>query len=283
MRISGMVLCLFILPSCTASSGDTSSVDAGRAILCDGSQALKLRIFLAASGSELRGSFVRIEHGYSSFGLDGECTYYMSAGWTNGHLDRDRGWRHGTLPQDALVELSTALNPSRLQDLQVDCPDGSGFADATPWIVASSESRSGCIVPGKKLSAVLDTIRSRTSILWSNGREMDGPIRLSAAGLGGDASTVYPWPLAAPLADFMIREDVPEAEYQGYSVGISKLVTDATDAARLRVLRDQYIADRTAAPGLFTDGLEASDGTSLAFVYMRDALPYEDEHGLWPF
>lgn len=33
----------------------------------------------------------------------------------------------------------------------------------------------------------------------------------------------------------------------------------------------------------FTDGLEASDGATLAFVYMRDALPYEDDHGLWPF
>jgi hypothetical protein len=64
--------------------------------------------------------------------------------------------------------------------------------------------------------------------------------------------------------------------------GLSKLIP-AADAPKFRALRDQFIADVAAAPVLYQDGQKMTDGTRIALVYMRDALPYEDASGLLPF
>ena len=68
-------------------------------------------------------------------------------------------------------------------------------------------------------------------------------------------------------------------------IGVSHLVDDPDAARSLRGLRDQYLSDRDAQPGLYVnwDGLTATDASGTAFVYMRDAIPYEDAQGLLTF
>jgi hypothetical protein len=194
----------------------------------------------------------------------------------------DLGWRYGSLPQDVVDELAAQLDLSNLGNLQ-DCLPDTGLFDVGPWVVSSAQSSASCVSPGRKLSNALTIIQSRAAVLWSNAQRMSSAIRFSAVVAADDSSTVYTWPIAAPLAAFVFPEDVPLNAYKGYSVGVSNLVSDGADASRLRALREQYVADRTATPASFTDGQRMSDGTTTAFVYMRDSLPYEDEHGLWPF
>jgi hypothetical protein len=301
MRTTEIVCCCIVLMGCGRSSGSVrrldgsrssssenadSSVEAGKAsfnTVCDGSPSLRLRIYQYSSPERnLRGSIVRIENGFPSFGLDGECNYYINGGWLSVPLGRDEAWRYGKIPSDVQSELDAGLILSNLQDLR-DCLPDAGLYDVDPWVISTVESSASCISPGPKLSKALAIIQSRASSLWSNGLRMEGPIRFSAADTADDSSNLYQWPLVAPLADFVIREDVSLADYKGFSTGVSYLTTDQVSVVKFRQLREQYIADRTANPGRFTDGQVMSDGTTRAFVYMRDALPYEDEHGLWPF
>jgi hypothetical protein len=67
--------------------------------------------------------------------------------------------------------------------------------------------------------------------------------------------------------------------------GVSHLVDDPAAAGSLRGLRDQYLSDRDAQPGLYVnwDGLATTDPSATAFVYMRDAIPYENATGLLAF
>ena len=56
----------------------------------------------------------------------------------------------------------------------------------------------------------------------------------------------------------------------------AELVDDPDSARQLRALRDQFLVDRTAQPGLYGSGLNVTDQIATAVVYMRDAIPYED-------
>jgi len=112
---------------------------------------------------------------------------------------------------------------------------------------------------------------------------LDEGIRVEAVSVnGGDDSKSYVWPSGMPLAALTLPDggaaDLPSAS------GVSTLVTDLERARALRALRAQYIAERTASPGLFYDGQKMMDeNDTSALVYMRDQLPYEDSDGLLPF
>jgi hypothetical protein len=62
-------------------------------------------------------------------------------------------------------------------------------------------------------------------------------------------------------------------------------VDDPALATQLRAMRDRNLADRAAQPGQYSnwDGLFATDQSTTALDYMRDAIPYEDPQGLLTF
>jgi hypothetical protein len=62
-------------------------------------------------------------------------------------------------------------------------------------------------------------------------------------------------------------------------------VSDPESAAKLRALRETYLSDRAASGAGFSGwaGVWVSDGTIAAVAFMRDALPYEDQAGHYPF
>src|SRR5262245_20404170 len=55
--------------------------DAPELPLCTGSARLALRVFYAGGGLAATGGTVRLENGYPSFAVDGQCRYFMSGGW----------------------------------------------------------------------------------------------------------------------------------------------------------------------------------------------------------
>lgn len=115
---------------------------------------------------------------------------------------------------------------------------------------------------------------------------MDGGLHVSAVGALNEADRLpmlYEWPLAAPLSQFLLE---PGKDGSNLAMpGMSKFVVDPESTRLLRALRERYLADRDAQPGRYTnwDGLKATDGVDAAFVYMRDATPYEDARGLLQF
>lgn len=248
--------------------------------LCDGTATLRLRVFKEAiNGREARGSIVRVENGVPSFFVDGMCSYWISGGWEDDMFSRDRGWRVGTLDSELLGELEQAFPLEFLHQL-ADCPEMAGVFDANIRTIRSARSTASCRTNGLLFDSAWNAVATRASVLWARATPLDGGIRVSAIQTSG-LGLKYPWPAHEPLSSFVIPE-APEAVYQGFSSGISRLVVDPAIAGQLRLARESFFID-SVATGTFADGQKMFDGTYSAFVFMRDALPYEDDHGLLPF
>jgi hypothetical protein len=64
-------------------------------------------------------------------------------------------------------------------------------------------------------------------------------------------------------------------------IGRSKKVV-AADAAPLRAIREEYLSDTRPGDLYAADGIPITDGVISATMFLRDALPYEDERGILP-
>jgi hypothetical protein len=280
VRVAILTLVLAVSGCGNTASTSHDRTDTAPAVhVCDGAQALRLRFFKPGVPSkELRGSGVRVENGYPSFAVDGKCSYWMNAGWFNGEMyvdSRDLGWRSGQVDADLEAELDTL--PLGHLDTLADCMTNSVF-DSAPWVISDESSGAGCVASGPRHLAAIQMVSSRAVDLWARATPLSGGLWLSAVVANEATSKAYAWPVQEPLASFVIPDDPSGSGL----VGVSRLVEDAAVAAQLRALKAQYIEDRKAAPGLFLDGQKMSDGVTDAIVYMRDQLPYEDEHGLLP-
>jgi hypothetical protein len=222
---------------------------------------------------------VLVENGYPSFAVDGQCSYWTNAGWFNGEPNvdtKDLGWRSGQVDAELEADLNTL--PLGHLDTLADCMPNTIF-DGAPSVISDGISGAGCVASGPRHLAAFEMVSLRAPDLWERGSPMAAGLWLSAVAVNdGDTSRAYPWPAVEPLSSFIIPED----ESGLGLVGVSRLIGDLTVAAELRALKAQYIEDRKATPGFFFDGQKMSDGTTEALVYMRDQLPYEDEHGLLP-
>ena len=100
------------------------------------------------------------------------------------------------------------------------------------------------------------TLQTIADTMWNDGTPVNGALHLSAVDGAGDGATPpYTWPIASPLGSFVLGSG------DWTKAGVSHLVEDPTSASQLRALRDQYLADRSAQPGLYTswDGLKVTD------------------------
>lgn len=250
--------------------------------ICDGRAVPRVRAFTAPQNSrELRGSVVRVENGFASFMMDGTCTYWVGGGWDGtDRFGRDRGWRTGEI-DGALARTLDALIPVDAPTTLDDCaPPSGGAADYGVAVIWTEQGAASCPTSGPRFTAAWNAIASRAVDLWTSGAALDGAVHLSAVNGSGAPVPIVTWTLSTPLASFLLD---PGVQGQGeFASGVSHLVTDAGAASALRDLRDQYIAHSTAVPGDTFDGLQVSDGKTVAYVYQRDALPYEDDKGLLP-
>lgn len=267
-----------------SSDTGTSDSDAGsvnRQPLCDGAQHLRLWV-LVQPGNELAGSEVRVENGSPFLTVDGTCNYWIGGGWADDALSRDRPLRTGKMSDADAKALEESLPLDDVTSL-ADCPPPQpGVFDYGTLVIRTAMAAATCSTTGARFDAAWTTVRTTANALWANGTPMDGALHVSAAPMGASASTTpapYAWPIAAPLSSFVLSAG------DLYMTGVSRIVDDPDSAGRLRALRDQYLADRTAQPGLYAnwDGLAVTDQSATVFVYMRDAIPYEDARGLLGF
>ena len=110
---------------------------------------------------------------------------------------------------------------------------------------------------------------------------MDGDLHVVAttSAYYPEPPPVYTWPAGLRLRDYfneVLEEEGPEP------IGISNLLS-GSDAVHLRAMREAYLTDTQPGKPFFygANGIPMTDGTTTAQVFMRDALPYEDEQGLW--
>jgi hypothetical protein len=260
-----------------ADTGTTS--DTGSQPLCDGMPHLRLWA-LILPGNELRGSLVRVENGSPMLSVDGTCAYWIGGGWYEDPLSRDRPFRTGTLSAAEVSAIESGLPLDDLSPLG-DCPPPPpGLFDVGTRSIRTATPTASCMTNGTRFDPAWATLEALARTLWDRGTPLDGALHVSAASGGGQARPpAYAWPLASPLSGFVL------ADADLTKIGVSHLVDDPDAARSLRGLRDQYLSDRDAQPGLYVnwDGLTATDASGTAFVYMRDAIPYEDAQGLLTF
>lgn len=269
--------------STDAGSGD-ADVDAGvadvpHAPLCDGQQHLRLWVLVETGGQQAPGSRVRSENGSPVITIDGTCSYWVGGGWSEDALRPDRPFHTGKLDNADVTAIEDALPLSNIAAL-ADCPGTpGGLSDYDTREIRTEATTVTCPgTVGARFDAAWSTVQNIANRLWENGAPMDGAIHVSAVGASAGAPRpTYAWPIASPLSSFVL------ADADRNKIGVSLLVSDADSARQLRALRDQYLADKTAQPGLYGNGLNATDQIATAVVYMRDAIPYEDAQGLLKF
>jgi hypothetical protein len=281
-----------------AGTGDVNASDAGisdvgtgeagtdagvvRQPLCDGVQHLRVAMAYLGGGPGAPGSTVRSENGYSLFAVDGICSYWIAGGWTDAPSGKDFPVRTGKLSdadarvlEDSLPRRDDgALGGGCSPGLASDAPDRVIRTEMTPDPCGQLPLASAARLQFEAAWMTLRTIGGR---LWEDGTSMAEALHVSAVSASSASRSVYAWPLALPLSGFVIDSS------DWYKSGVSRLVDDPVAARQLRALRDQFLSDQAALPGGYGGDLLATDQNITAFVYMRDAIPYEDARGLLQF
>lgn len=253
--------------------------------LCDGADALTLRIFSPPQPErEFLGGGVRIENGYPSFAVDGQCRYYISGGWRgeDSRMGRDVGWRTGHLSDDLRRSLEEIAGSEDLAERYPTCVVD-GTHDAVDIVVANSGSAVRCVQSGNAgVRDVFEFVNERAQRLRDGGEPVSGHLHVTAWGglTRAERPEPYEWPPELVLADYF---EADATVYAATSDGLSQRVS-GSEAAPLRQLRERYLNDLQSRPPSAYDaeGIPITDGNLVARLFMRDALPYEDENGVWP-
>jgi len=274
-----------VVPDGGADAGFDDPPVVERQTLCDGQKHLRLWVLLGGGGQELAASYVRVENGSPAFIVDGTCEYWATGEWRPDMLGRDRPVRTGTLTEADVKAIEASIPLDDITPL-ADCPPPpAGFHDYSTRVIRTETDTVTCAgTSGVRFDAAWTAVEGMAARLWDSGRPADGAIHVSAFGPTGlppaaSSPQAYAWPLALPLSSFLLDSSFWSQK------GVSSRVDDPVAADLLRTLRDQYLAERSAHPGLYSswDGLIAADQTTTALVYMRDAMPYEDARGLLVF
>jgi hypothetical protein len=271
-------LMLLVTAGCAAEEPDVP--------LCDGSDGLTLRIFAAGQASrDAMGSAVRVENGLPSFAVDGQCRYFMGGGWRgagSARQSRDEGWRRGTVSDGLRRDLELLVGWADLEQ-RYACDPSAGAFDAPAGIVANTHSASICASGsvGPQFAVAFDAIQDRAAQLWAQAQPLDQDLRVTAVEdyvADGDPLPAYAWPSGLAFRDYLLQDD---AALLGVTEGFSKLVP-AAEAGPLREVRERFLLDLQRRANGIIGGIQMTDGETTGAVYLRDALPYEDEDGLWP-
>jgi len=224
------------------------------------------------------GSEVRRENGVPSFAVDGQCQYFVSGGWNNQRQGSDQGWRQGTVDDELRRILESEVGAEDLTSVYECFPFGA--FDAGTMVVANARSSLVCGGAGEDLLAVFDRMRLRGRELWEQGQPLDGDLHITLVQVSGEPPRWYPWPSELAFDEYFGPAQQPSEQQPPRSQRVA-----SADAAPLRALREQYLRDtRDTQPGLLYagGGLPVAAGDTLVTIYMRDAVPYEDEAGLLP-
>lgn len=217
------------------------------------------------AGGNVGDAALLYENGGSYVFVDAHCNYWVNdSAWD--------GTRTGTLDLTTAMRLGDALRLNMWPDFYGQW-HGSGYADAPSLVFDDSTRAIGCsaFCMGEHVPAVVQQMRDAFPLvvaeLWAAGVSAPSAVRAVAFQRDEVPNVSYvEWPLARPISDF-VRMD------SAYGEGV--LEEDA--AAVLKELRASFVR---GDHGPFRNTLDVTSGGSYYEVYVRDALPFEDETGI---
>jgi hypothetical protein len=205
----------------------------------------------------------------TSFALDGQCRYFISGGFQFDPPDpRSEGWREGLLDDELARSLQRSIGGADLSGLDA-CEGYQTVPDGPSIFISNADFSVVCGNQPEAAQAVMDTISEHALALRTQGQPLAGDLYIEVVD-GAEAGFAVEWPGAIGL---------PEVEPQ---LGVSqRQVISAADAAPVRALRDRWL-QRSARRVYWDTGIPVRNGERLVRVFLRDALPYEDESGILP-
>jgi hypothetical protein len=255
-----------------ASDADTrgDAAPAPRRI-CDGSDGIRLAYWVPVQPTRVLAFTAELyDLGAEFLYVDGHCHYWVQEPDPTDRYAAWRPYREGVLTasQESALHDTVAYD-----DFVAGAPPCMGplSLDATPEKVWDGIAVYSC---NGILQAPVDW-PMRGVLATSSTPVTSGAMRVMVGSeTAPDKAPIYPWPLAGTPASY-------EIEYQAsMAFGQSTLVTDATEVAALRALRDRMIADAIVAPGYFFNVVFVEPSGTV--ISMRDDLPFENQAGgLW--
>lgn len=246
--------------------------------LCDPSDPSARRVALEARVSPERlgrGQAVLFDHGGSFLFVDDQCRY-----WANNPSQVWDETRSGRLEVEDATRLGRDLHFQAWHDLGATWTDPRGgvfdapvliFDDGTDAVVCVDF----CDVPDvpAEVKAMRDELPIVIQELWDRGRAIVSSVRAVAVPAEpGPGVPFVEWPLARPIADFLRTDAV------GFGEGT--LEDDVASAQALEDLKTSFLRGDHGA--FVWDALPVTSGGAYYLLYVRDALPFEDERGLVP-
>ena len=253
------------------AGGDASAIS-----ICDGSADIRLAIRIAGGGPGSAGMTMLSENGFRLLLIDGACDAWI----LNGHNDPLR-----------ILSVSRAREQQLIAALrlghwgEISTFPGGGCADAPAIAYRFADERISGPVCGLANDHPLHTLNEafaqQVQELYAAGTPVSGKVRYLLIEDNGearlDARRPFIWQLNIPADAVPLSKE--EATF--YRGGNSQQAT-GTDAERLRGIRT------TTANGTLPNGTTldfttiAGPDNTLYLLYIRDALPFEDDSGLLP-
>ena len=276
-----LVCALFALGVLGCEAGDPAD-EAGEeigeepALLCDGSQDLRLAWFVGGGGQVV--TEMQRELGFAYLYVRGDCRYWVLPYQGPPALDV-REARTGVLDAGEAAELAEMLDYGNLAALAAEDWPQQGGEDGPTNFLHDGEDLIACT---DTCLGAPESVQTMTTAgpdyfleLWEAGEPMsDAPMRIQARFLGGAPTDDVPvWDLGLDLSE------VDTTPIELSMQGTSTLVDDPEIAAALRQFRAQN-PEATA----YYEPIVVNDSGGAYEVFVRDALPLENEQGLiaWP-
>jgi len=236
-------------------------------MVCDGSDGLRLVIaFDGQLDREYPYSAVQYELGAPYVYVDGHCQYWLDSWDLNEPFAFWRPIRTGSLTSDEQASLAGAIAYDDIGSLASCKPSTPGRDVPVAHIFDGTRLRN--CYPDVALQAAWS---GTVSPLYDRGTPLMSALRIEV-GVGTPVTNLppHPWPLAAPLSDFLVP---PEMQFNG---GVSRLVSDPGDVSALLALRDEYLSEE--ASRIPADpAIEIEGGYVL---YLREEVPFTDANGI---
>lgn len=255
-----------------------------RSEICNGETGMQLRVYvgIGLSDGEM-GAEIEAENGVRSFFVDGGCVAWAGGGWAEDRLGRARPWRSARLTSQQKDALEAALGFATF-DHVADCQSQSGLFSHSVRVMQRRQAGYLCRTRGPQFDKTWELVTSIALAISNTGAPLTGPIRLAAKEIENPEASFYPgpvpWPFDKKLDDFLYDQTKAGRRYP---TGNGLLVSDLEEAKKLRLLQANHLAAIDSHPERPPSALKVTNGTTIAAVYLRDALPFEDEFGILSF
>lgn len=247
--------------------------------LCDPLQPTSGRVAVeqrAPVGRLAQGQAVMFDNGGLYLFVDGRCNY-----WVSNPSERWAETRTGVLDAASALELGERLHFNAWDDLGGVWSDPTGGVfDAPVLVFDDSKNAVVCVelCGAPDVPAAVKAMRDDYAIveqeLWDRGEPVVSGVRaIAVASEPGPGIPFVDWPLSRPISDFV--RTVPSIEF-----GEGTLEDDPVSARALKELRASFVRGDHGA--FVWDMLPVSFDGAYYRLYLRDALPFEDERGLVP-